>query len=93
MTPWGYQGLPDPTRNDAPSGCIVFVVEPERVTVDGACCIRCGACSTLAPDIFTLREGPAQLVRQPTSQAEQDRAAAALLICPSQAIGVRKANA
>jgi ferredoxin len=69
------------------------VVEQERVQVDGARCIGCGACSTLVPDIFTLCGGRASLVRQPESRVEQDRCAAALLICPSQAIGVRKANA
>ena len=88
-----YQGLPDPACIDAHSGCMFTVVESDRVMVDGARCIRCGACSTLAPDIFTLRDGPATLLRQPASEHEQDRCAAALLICPSQAIGSRKANA
>lgn len=67
----------------------VLVVEQDRVTVDQARCMRCAACSTLAPDIFTLREGPAALLRQPASQGERDRCGAALLICPSQAIGAR----
>lgn len=69
------------------------VVEQDRVTVDGTRCIRCGACSTLVPGIFSLREGAATLLRQPASEAERDRCAAALLICPSQAIGARTGRA
>ncbi len=70
---------------------VIFgLVEHDGVTVDRERCIRCAACSTLVPAVFTLREGPVTLLRQPESQLERDRCAAALLICPSQAIGVQK---
>lgn len=71
----------------------MFALVDDGVTVDGKQCIRCAACSTLVPVIFTLREGPATVLRQPESQLERERCAAALLICPSQAIGVRKGSA
>jgi ferredoxin len=59
-----------------------FVVREDR-------CIRCGACATLAPEVFALRS-ELLVVRQPAGKDEATRAMAALLNCPSQAIGVER---
>jgi ferredoxin len=54
-------------------------------------CLRCGACSTLAPGIIAMGETTAVVVRQP--KAAQDIAAteAALFNCPMLAIRKRTA--
>jgi ferredoxin len=65
-------------------------MEADGLTVDRVRCIRCGACSTVAPATFSLREGPVTLLGQPTTPRERELAQAALLICPSHAIGVHK---
>jgi ferredoxin len=68
-------------------------VGPTRYAVEGSRCVRCAACSTVAPATFVLRDGPAMIVRPPETPGEEERADVALLICPSQAIGVRKERA
>ena len=65
-------------------------MDHDGYTVDRVRCIRCGACSTVAPHVFSLREGAAMVVRQPETAAERELAMTALLICPSHAIGVAK---
>jgi ferredoxin len=50
--------------------------------------VRCHACATLAPEVFSLRGDTVAITRQPQTPDEQDRAMAALLVCPAQAIGV-----
>jgi len=53
--------------------------------------VRCHACATLAPEVFSVRTGTVAVLRQPQTQDEQSRAMAALLVCPAQAIGVGEA--
>ena len=65
----------------------------EAFTVDEAACLGCGACSSIAPQIFMLRAGKIAIARQPETTIEQTQARAALVNCPSSAIGVRKAAA
>lgn len=62
---------------------------PEIYNVDSAACLRCGACSTLAPGVFSLGEHTAEVVRPPTAE-ERSLCEAALINCPASAIGVRR---
>ena len=57
-----------------------------RVTIDGERCLRCGACSTVVPAIFTL----AAVRRAPETDEERELVRVAVLVCPSQAIGVSR---
>jgi ferredoxin len=50
--------------------------------------VRCHACATVAPEVFSIRAETVAIARQPQTPDEHDRAMAALLICPAQAIGV-----
>jgi ferredoxin len=52
-------------------------------------CLRCGACSTLAPGIIAMGETTAVFVRQPRTIAERTAADAALFNCPMLAIRKR----
>lgn len=52
-------------------------------------CLRCGACSTLAPGIIAMGERAAVIVRQPASAAEIAAADTALFNCPVLAIRKR----
>jgi ferredoxin len=61
-----------------------------ELTIDQSKCIRCGACASLEPRVFQWRDGMYALVRQPSSTAERQLAEAALLACPSSAIGVAR---
>ena len=49
-------------------------------------CLRCGACSTLAPGLIAMAETTAVVVRQPATAAERAAAEAALFNCPMLAI-------
>lgn len=51
-------------------------------------CLRCAACSTLAPELFALRAASAEAIARPSTDDERDRGMAALLVCPAQAIGM-----
>jgi|GEM_PF-678112 len=55
-------------------------------SIEAAHCIRCGSCSTLAPENFQLDDVAAHLVRQPRDEAESRRCEAARLNCPAGAI-------
>ena len=57
-------------------------------SVTGAC-LRCGACSSLAPGIIAMGETTAVIVRQPATAAELLAADAALFNCPMLAIRKR----
>jgi ferredoxin len=50
--------------------------------------VRCHACATLAPEVFAIGGDKVTVARQPETKDERDRAMAALLVCPAQAIGV-----
>jgi ferredoxin len=52
-------------------------------------CLRCGACSTLAPGIIAMGERAAVIVRQPRTPAELAASDAALFNCPVLAIRKR----
>jgi ferredoxin len=55
-------------------------------SVAAADCLRCGACSTLAPGIIAMGETAAVVVRQPVSPDEVAAIDAALFNCPVLAI-------
>ena len=57
-------------------------------TVAGTC-LRCGACSTLAPGIIAMGERTAVIVRQPATAVERAAVEAALFNCPMLAIRKR----
>jgi hypothetical protein len=54
-------------------------------------CLRCGACSSLAPGIIAMGETIAVVVRQPATAAEVAATEAALFNCPALAIRKRTA--
>ena len=54
--------------------------------VDERACVRCGACSSLAPGVFTIDAAGSRVGRQPETEAERRLAEAALLNCPTNAI-------
>ena len=58
---------------------------PPVYSVAGTC-LRCGACSTLAPGLIAMGETTAIVVRQPATAAERTAAEAALFNCPMLAI-------
>ncbi len=55
-------------------------------TVEPGTCIRCGACATVAPAHFQVKQGPAKAVRPATTDREAAACEAARFICPTQAI-------
>jgi ferredoxin len=55
-------------------------------------CLRCGACSSLAPGIIAMGATSAVVVRQPATAAEIAAAEAALFNCPMLAIRKRTAS-
>jgi ferredoxin len=59
-------------------------------SIAGAC-LRCGACSTLAPGIIAMGETIAVVVRQPATAQEIAATEAALFNCPTLAIRKRTA--
>jgi ferredoxin len=56
-------------------------------------CLRCGACSTLAPGLIAMGDRTAIIVRQPATQEERAAADAALFNCPVLAIKKRSGGA
>jgi ferredoxin len=56
-------------------------------------CLRCGACSSLAPLTFAMGEAAAVVVRQPETTEEIAAAEAALFNCPVLAIRKRSTRA
>jgi ferredoxin len=49
-------------------------------------CIRCAACTSLAPGVLEMRADGPHFVRQPANAAEQALVVAALVNCPVAAI-------
>lgn len=49
-------------------------------------CIRCGACATVAPGLFSVRSGPARVLGPPQSDADVRSCRAAQALCPTGAI-------
>ena len=60
----------------------IYSVEPQD-------CLRCGACSTLAPRTFAMGDEVAMVLRQPETNEETAAADAALFNCPMLAIRKR----
>lgn len=60
--------------------------------VSAADCLRCGACSTLAPALFAMGERAVVLRRQPLTREEHRLAEAALCNCPVLAIRKRSTH-
>lgn len=58
-----------------------------RISVDLASCVRCAACSILAPRVFEVTRKGSRVVREPAGD-ERAAVAAAALACPAQAIRV-----
>lgn len=54
-------------------------------------CVRCGACSSLAPGIIAMGPAAAVIVRQPATAPERAATEAALFNCPMRAIHKRTA--
>ena len=57
------------------------------MSVDIATCVRCAACSILAPAVFEVTRKGSRVVREP-GEADRAAVAAAALACPAQAIRV-----
>jgi ferredoxin len=57
------------------------------VSVDISTCMRCAACSILAPAVFEVTRKGSRVMREP-GDADQAAVAAAALACPAQAIQV-----
>ena len=55
-------------------------------------CLRCAACSSLAPGIIAMGERAAVIVRQPVTPEEITATEAALYNCPLLAIRKRKGS-
>jgi ferredoxin len=55
-------------------------------------CLRCGACSSLAPGIIAMGATSAVVVRQPATAAEIAATETALFNCPMLAIRKRTAS-
>jgi len=54
--------------------------------IELATCIRCAACSAVAPRTFDVTRKGTRILRQPTDDAERTRVRVAALICPTRAI-------
>jgi ferredoxin len=64
------------------------IVPRVQVSVDRERCIRCAACSTLAPATFAVEPAGARVLAQPASDGERVVARAAAINCPARAIAV-----
>jgi ferredoxin len=56
------------------------------LAVDLARCVRCAACSTVAPMLFEVTKKGTRVIAQPREGDEAALARAAALICPTHAI-------
>jgi len=63
---------------------------PYSYKVVEARCIRCGACSSLAPRVFVTTSSACDVQAEPEPGEEAVMAEVALLNCPSNAIQRRK---
>ena len=54
--------------------------------VDARRCVRCAACAVVAPGLFEVTRKGTVVRRQPVGEDEVRMAAAAVLVCPAQAI-------
>ncbi|HTR55075.1 MAG TPA: ferredoxin [Kofleriaceae bacterium] len=56
------------------------------VTVDVRKCVRCAACSILAPSVFEVTRKGTRVIAQPETAGERSACRAAAFACPAQAI-------
>ena len=54
--------------------------------VDPRLCIRCASSSSTAPDLFTVQDAVARVVRQPRTPEELELARRAVILCPTGAL-------
>lgn len=54
--------------------------------VDASRCVRCAACAVAAPGLFEVTRKGTVMRRQPSGEDDVRAAAAAMLVCPAQAI-------
>ncbi len=54
--------------------------------VDARLCIRCASSRSTAPDLFTVQDGTAQVLRQPRTAEELVLARRAVILCPTGAL-------
>jgi len=54
--------------------------------VDASRCVRCAACAIVAPELFEVTRKGTVVRRQPRGENDVRAAAAAVLVCPTQAI-------
>ena len=59
-----------------------------NVSVDANKCIGCGACASVAPEIFKMENGKAVVIKSELSDEEANKAKTAASGCPAQAITV-----
>lgn len=57
-----------------------------RYSIDAEICIRCGASSSIAPELFGMSSEGAEVIRQPQTEAEALAAEQARALCPAGAI-------
>lgn len=56
------------------------------IAVDPRACVRCAACSIVAPTVFAVDRRGSRVRRQPDGEPERAACRAAQLLCPTQAI-------
>lgn len=62
-----------------------------KVYIDKDLCIGCGACESVAPDIFQMKEdGLAHVVLDEVGEARRKDVEEAMGSCPSEAIKIEK---
>ncbi len=54
--------------------------------IDARLCIRCASSRSTAPDLFTVGDGKARVVRQPRTPKELELARRAVILCPTGAL-------
>lgn len=58
----------------------------EPLAIDAATCVRCAACSIIAPALFEVSRKGSRVLRQPITPDDHRAVRAAAAICPAQAI-------
>lgn len=60
-----------------------------RATIDRQACLRCGLCTALCPDVFSMSEGEAaQAITESVPEENQASVQAASDACPTAAINL-----
>jgi len=77
-----WEGAASRMTKDAPS----VKTPSDPVIVNAATCVRCGACSSIAPELFELDVASSRLRRPPADDRERTQCMVAARICPTGAI-------